>query len=117
MVVNARKREKIVMWIAEPKGTRNAEIQDRTTATVMIAVQGPKAVELCNGLTEADASQLAYYYAAPTRCLGQQCVISRTGYTGEDGWEFLIGAAHGVAVGEDLIQRGAKPGGPDARES
>jgi aminomethyltransferase len=117
MVVNASNREKIATWIAEHKGTRNAEVQDRTTATVMIAIQGPKAVALCKGLTECDASQLAYYYAAPTRCLGQQCVVSRTGYTGEDGLEFMIGAAHGVALWEELIQRDAKPCGLGARDT
>jgi aminomethyltransferase len=117
IVVNASNREKIVGWIAEHKGMRNAEVQDRTTATAMIAIQGPKAVELCNGLTEADASQLAYYYAAPTRCLGQQCVISRTGYTGEDGLEFMIGAAHGVVLWDELIKRGAKPCGLGARDT
>jgi aminomethyltransferase len=117
MVVNASNREKIVAWIAEHKGTRNAEAQDRTAATCMIAIQGPKAVELCKGLTEADAGQLAYYYAAPTRCQGQQCVVSRTGYTGEDGLEFMIGAAHGVALWEELVKRGAKPCGLGARDT
>jgi aminomethyltransferase len=117
MVVNASNREKIIGWIAERMEKRNAEVQDRTVATCMIAVQGPKAIELCKGLTEADASQLAYYYAAPTRCLGQQCVVSRTGYTGEDGVEFMIGAAHGVALWEELVKRGAKPCGLGARDT
>jgi aminomethyltransferase len=117
MVVNASNREKIVAWIAEHKGSRSAEVQDRTAATAMIAVQGPKAVELCKGLTDADAAQLAYYYAAPTRCMGQQCVVSRTGYTGEDGLEFMIGAVHGKALWEELIKRGAKPCGLGARDT
>src|SRR5205085_11561203 len=90
---------------------------DRTTATCMIAVQGPGAVELCRGLTDADAGQLAYYYAAATRCLGQQCVLSRTGYTGEDGVEIMIGAAHGPALWEELVRRGAKPCGLGARDT
>jgi aminomethyltransferase len=117
MVVNASNREKILAWIAEHKGSRSAEVQDRTTATAMIAVQGPKAVELCKGLTDADAGKLAYYYAAPTRCMGQQCVVSRTGYTGEDGLEFMIAAVHGVALWEELIKRGAKPCGLGARDT
>jgi aminomethyltransferase len=117
MVVNASNREKIVAWLAEHKGGRNVEVRDQTTATCMIAVQGPNAVELCKGLTDADAGQLAYYYAAPTRCMGQQCVVSRTGYTGEDGLEFMIGAAHGVALWEELVRRGAKPCGLGARDT
>jgi aminomethyltransferase len=74
-------------------------------------------VELCRGLTEADAGQLAYYHAAPTRCLGQQCVLSRTGYTGEDGVEIMIGALHGPALWEELVRRGAKPCGLGARDT
>jgi aminomethyltransferase len=117
MVVNASNREKIVNWLAQRKVGRNVEITDRTTATVMLAVQGPNAVELCRGLTEADAGSLMYYYAAPTRCLGEQCVVSRTGYTGEDGLEFMIGAAPGMALWDELVRRGAVPCGLGARDT
>jgi aminomethyltransferase len=117
MVVNASNREKIVSWFAELKGTRNVGIDDRTTATCMIAVQGPRAVELIRGLTDADAGQLSYYHAVATRCLGQQCVVSRTGYTGEDGFEFMIGAEPGVKLWEELAQRGAVPCGLGARDT
>ena len=117
MVVNASNREKIVGWLAQQKGPRDVEVTDRTAATAMIAVQGPRAVELCDGLTEADAGKLAYYHGTPTRCMGQQCVVSRTGYTGEDGFEFMIGAGHGVALWEELVRRGARPCGLGARDT
>jgi glycine cleavage system T protein (aminomethyltransferase) len=117
MVVNASNRTKIVGWIEESMGSLNVQMQDQTLTTCMVAVQGPKAVELVKGLTEADAGKLAYYYAAPTRCMGQQCVISRTGYTGEDGVEIMIGNAHGVALWEELVKRGAKPCGLGCRDS
>jgi aminomethyltransferase len=117
MVVNAGNRIKIVDWINETKGALNTQMQDQTLSTCMVAVQGPKAIELVAGLTEADASKLAYYYAAPTRCLGQQAVLSRTGYTGEDGVEIMIGNAHGVALWEEIIKRGAKPCGLGCRDS
>jgi aminomethyltransferase len=117
MVVNASNRDKIVAWLGEHKGTHAVEVADRTTATAMIALQGPRAVELCQGLTDADAGRLAYYHAAATRCLGQQCVVSRTGYTGEDGFEFILGAAHGLALWEELVRRGARPCGLGARDT
>jgi aminomethyltransferase len=117
MVVNASNREKIVAWLAEQKGNRNVEVTDQTTRTCMIALQGPKALELCRGLTEADAEKLSYYHAAATRCVGQQCVVSRTGYTGEEGVEFMIGAAPGVALWEELVRRGAVPCGLGARDT
>src|SRR6202030_3319185 len=85
MVVNASNRAKIVAWLAEHKGGRSVEVTDRTLDTCMGAVQGPGALELCRGLTPADAGKLSYYHAAPTTYHGQPCIVSRTGYTGEDG--------------------------------
>ncbi len=117
MVVNASNRPKIVAWLEQHKGSRNVQITDQTMQTAMIAVQGPKALELVRGLTEADAEQLTYYHAAPTRCLGQQCVLSRTGYTGEDGVELMIGATHALPLWEELVRRGAKPCGLGARDT
>src|SRR5262249_14972820 len=82
MVVNASNRSKIVEWLNANKGSRNVQIDDRTTATCMVAVQGPKALDLVAGLTNADAMQLGYYHATPTQYRGTPCVLSRTGYTG-----------------------------------
>jgi aminomethyltransferase len=117
MVVNASNRDKIVTWLDQHKGTRDVLLDDQTTRSCMIAVQGPQAVELCRGLTDADAGQLAYYHAAATRCRGKNCVVSRTGYTGEDGLEIMIGAAQAVELWEELIARGAKPCGLGARDT
>jgi aminomethyltransferase len=117
MVVNASNRAKIVAWLGEHKGNRNVQIQDQTLDTCMIAVQGPKAGQLCRGLTEADPGQLAYYFATPTRYKGKGCVVSRTGYTGEDGFECMVSAAQGVEMWDELIGRGAKPCGLGARDT
>jgi aminomethyltransferase len=117
MVVNASNRTKIVDWLAQHRAGKKVEVVDQTLETGMIAVQGPKAVALCQGLTEADPSGLAYYFAAPTRYRGQPCVVSRTGYTGEDGVEFMVAAAQSVQLWEDLLARGAKPCGLGARDT
>src|SRR5437016_11058014 len=53
MVVNASNRAKIVAWLAEHKGSRAVDVQDQTPTTCMGAVPGPKALELCRGLTDA----------------------------------------------------------------
>jgi aminomethyltransferase len=60
---------------------------------------------------------LAYYYAAPTTYKGIPCVVSRTGYTGEDGLEIMLAAEHAVPLWEDLLKRGAKPCGLGARDT
>lgn len=117
MVVNASNREKIVAWLAQHKGTDNVEVRDQTFETGMVAVQGPRALELCQGLTEADAGRLAYYHATPTTFQGKPCVVSRTGYTGEDGVEYMVGAAQVRALWEELIRRGAQPCGLGARDT
>jgi aminomethyltransferase len=117
MVVNASNRDKIVNWLAQHKKDRAVDITDQTTTTCMIAVQGPQALTLCRGLTEADADKLAYYHATPTRYRGKGCVISRTGYTGEDGIEIMASAAQAVELWEELVRRGAKPCGLGARDT
>jgi aminomethyltransferase len=117
MVVNASNRIKIIDWLNQHRQSWNVQIQDQTIETCMLAVQGPKALEICRGLTDADASQLKYYFAAPTRCRGKQCVISRTGYTGEDGIEIMIGKDMAVELADELVARGAKPCGLGARDT
>jgi aminomethyltransferase len=117
MVVNASNRLKIVDWLNQHKANFNVQLQDQTLDSSMIAVQGPKALEICRGLTDADAGQLKYYFASPTRWKGKQCVVSRTGYTGEDGIEIMIGKASAVELWEDLAARGAKPCGLGARDT
>ncbi|MBM4068642.1 MAG: glycine cleavage system aminomethyltransferase GcvT [Planctomycetes bacterium] len=117
MVVNASNREKIVAWINESKASFDVQMQDQTLETCMVAVQGPKAIELCRGITEADAGDLGYYFATPSRYRGQPCVVSRTGYTGEDGLEIMVGNTLGVALWEELIARGIKPCGLGARDT
>jgi aminomethyltransferase len=117
MVVNASNREKIVAWLNEHKGGRNVEITDCTYGTCMIALQGPRAVEMSKGLTPADTSQLAYYFATATTYQGKACIVSRTGYTGEDGLEFIVPAELGITLWEELLRRGAKPCGLGARDT
>src|SRR5262245_50351674 len=117
MVVNASNRDKIVGWLNEHKAARNVQIMDQTTSTCMVAVQGPKAVQQCQGMFAADVSQLAYYYATPTQYHGKGCVVSRTGYTGEDGLEIMTAASQAVDLWDDLLSRGAKPCGLGARDT
>jgi aminomethyltransferase len=117
MVVNASNRDKIVDWLTQHKTGRAVDITDQTMTTCMFAVQGPHALALCRGLTEADAEQLAYYYATPTRFRGKGCVVSRTGYTGEDGIEIMASAAQAAELWEELVRRGAKPCGLGARDT
>src|SRR6185295_5499716 len=63
VVINASNREKILAWLEKHRTGRDVQIQDQTLDTTMIAVQGPKSVELVAGMFADDVSQLKYYYA------------------------------------------------------
>lgn len=117
MVVNASNRLAVVERLNRYLQSRQCQLQDQTTTTGMIALQGPKAVELAADLFEADVKALKYYYAIATRCRGQQCVVSRTGYTGEDGIEVMMGNGPIVELWEELVKRGAMPCGLGARDT
>jgi aminomethyltransferase len=117
MVVNASNRTKIVAWLQENKQGREVEVADQTAQTGMIAVQGPRAIELCRGLTDANPGQLGYYRAAATRYKGRDCILSRTGYTGEDGVEIVLPATHAVELCDELVARGVRPCGLGARDT
>src|SRR5262249_35206296 len=114
VVINASNREKILSWLEQHRAGLDLEISDETFATTMVAVQGPKAVELVTGLfPTADLAGVKYYFASPARIMyqGAPCVVSRTGYTGEDGYEVITTNSRGVALWEDLVARGAVPCG------
>jgi aminomethyltransferase len=116
-VINASNREKILAWLERQKVGLNVTIQDQTFDTTMVAVQGPKSVELVAGMFADDVSKLKYYFATPTRYRDKGCVVSRTGYTGEDGFEVMVPNALGVAVWEEFVGKGAVPCGLGARDT
>jgi len=89
VVVNAANAETDMkhMLAHAPEGF---EIHDMTQSTAMIAVQGPEAQASLQPLTDLDLSLLKRFRCAQTRVAGQNALISRTGYTGEDGFEVII---------------------------
>jgi aminomethyltransferase len=116
-VVNASNREKILAWLDRHRAGLTVEVTDRTFDTAMVAVQGPKAVELVTGLFPDDVSHLKYYFAARTTYRGRPCVVSRTGYTGEDGFEVVVPNDLAAPLWEELLGRGAVPCGLGARDT
>lgn len=116
-VINASNREKILAWLKVHAAGRDVQIQDQTLDTTMIAVQGPKSVELVAGLFADDVSGLKYYFATPSRYKDRPCVVSRTGYTGEDGFEVIVPNALGVTLWDEFISKGAAPCGLGARDT
>lgn len=116
-VVNAGNRAKIWDWLHRHGTGKTVMMQDQTEQTAMVAVQGPAAIDAVVGLFADDVSGLKYYYARPTRYRDQPCVVSRTGYTGEDGFEVMVPNDLAEPLWAELVGRGAVPCGLGARDT
>jgi aminomethyltransferase len=111
MVCNASNRAAVLAQLERHRPPSGAELADRTTGTAMIAVQGPKALETLQPLFGSPLDPLPYYHATQGRLLGSvDAVVSRTGYTGEDGFELMVGVANGVEVWQALLESGRNLG-------
>lgn len=111
LVVNAGNRAKILAWLAEHAPSRaDAAWSDVSGEWAMIAIQGPRAREILQPLAELNLATLGYYQAAETRIAGSGGIVSRTGYTGEDGFELFVGAPVVVRLWETLVERGQGAG-------
>lgn len=120
LVVNAGNREKIVGWLERHGvGADDVGYSDQTLSTAMVAVQGPRAIERLesSGLFPVSLAALKYYAAAPTEFSGQPALVSRTGYTGEDGVEIVVAAAAATELWETLVRAGGRPVGLGARDT
>ncbi|MFM8413268.1 MAG: glycine cleavage system aminomethyltransferase GcvT [Planctomycetota bacterium] len=114
LVVNASNRDRVVAWLRGRLPAAGVSLTDHTRETAMIAVQGPRAVELVAGLCPAaDATRimaLKNYRATTATVAGRPAAVSRTGYTGEDGLELVVPAADAVGVWEAILAAGSPHG-------
>src|SRR5690606_31767858 len=92
LVVNASNRNKILDWINEQRTPFTVTVEDLTIDWAMLAVQGPQALGIVNDVLGSDFSMLKYYYGTECEVLGRPIIVSRTGYTGEDGCELILPA-------------------------
>ena len=121
-VVNAGTLEKDWAWIDEhAAGRADVTITNVSDETALIALQGPLALTILQPLTETDLSAIAYYHCLPGTVAGIECLISRTGYTGEDGVELYHPANRAVELWRALLKAGEPhgllPAGLGARDT
>lgn len=111
LVVNASNRHRILRWL-EPQlaDFPTVTMSDRTELTAMIAVQGPMAVDVCKRLFHFDPSRLKNYQARITDQFKKPVIVSRTGYTGEDGLELIVRAEEATRVWENVLLAGRAAG-------
>ncbi len=111
MVVNASNRAKIVSWIQSHLDATGIEMNDRTEQTAMIAVQGPKANAAVAEIADFNPDELAYYTGTTCRIGESEVLISRTGYTGEDGCEIICESADAEKLWKQIFELAEKVGG------
>ena len=109
VIVNASNTAKDLAWMREQVGGI-VEIEDQSDATALIAVQGPRAVEVVAGLSKAPLAQMASFTFAEVEVAGVKVMAARTGYTGEDGFELACAASDGARLWDALLAAGAPHG-------
>jgi aminomethyltransferase len=118
VVVNASNRAKDYAHIDRVRPRFDCTLEDVSDDTALLAVQGPEAQRILQPLADVDLGAIGYYHFAEGHVAGAQAVISRTGYTGEDGFELYLGAADAGTVWDALLATGAvAPCGLGARDS
>jgi aminomethyltransferase len=121
LVVNAGNRAKDREWFERATVGFEVEFTDRSEAVGLLALQGPKAEAILAGLTDQDLTAIRFYHFAEGRVAGIDAVISRTGYTGEDGFELYVPAVDAADLWRELLRvgepEGLIPAGLGARDS
>jgi aminomethyltransferase len=113
LVINAGTREKDFNWVRDNTREFNCKVEHLSDDFTQIAIQGPRAVNLLQKLTDADLSAVKFYWVTRgTVCGLENTLIARTGYTGEDGFEIYIpnDEATSVRVWNEILNAGKEFG-------
>ncbi|MEO0095041.1 MAG: glycine cleavage system aminomethyltransferase GcvT [candidate division WOR-3 bacterium] len=120
LVVNAANTQKDYEWIVQNKRF-NVEVKNCSDEIGQLAIQGPKSEILMQKVIDFNLSELKYYWAVETRIKGIDVLLSRTGYTGEDGFEIYMSANDGLKIWDIVFEAGkelnVKPIGLGARDT
>jgi len=110
LVVNASNRETIVDWVQQHLGGFDVQLHDRTLSHTMLAIQGPKSAQVMAALDCSDAESLGYYTVRDAVVLDEPAVVSRTGYTGEDGFEIIVANSVAGFLWHRIVEAGESIG-------
>jgi glycine cleavage system T protein (aminomethyltransferase) len=120
VVVNAANIAKDFDWISS-RLRGNVDLRNASDDYALMALQGPAAGDILRPLTDVDLGSMKYYRFAEGSVLDEHAVVSRTGYTGEDGFEIMVSADRAEKLARGLLERGAsfglKPVGLAARDT
>ena len=108
VVANASNKDVVFGAFQKRVAGFDTEVRDESDAWVLLAIQGPKSVEILGAITSAPLSELKYYAIAEANIASVDCLLARTGYTGEDGFEIYIPVASAEQVFDALMAAGSK---------
>lgn len=121
MVVNAGNIDRDFAWAEQQSRNFDVRLTNRSDETGLLALQGPEAQSILQPLTQVDLGSIRYYHFELGKVDGIVCIISRTGYTGEDGFELYCSSSDVVKLWRDLLaagkERGLLPAGLGARDT
>lgn len=121
VVANAGNAQVVSDALAERLHGHRAVLDDRSLATALCAVQGPRSIEILQPLTDVDLAKVPYYGIAEGKVAGMHALVARTGYTGEDGFELFVDTARGAELWDALVSAGERaqmlPVGLGARDT
>lgn len=111
LVVNAGNIEKDFAWLQQHQADFNIELENISDQTAEVALQGPAANTILSHLTTVNLSEIGYYWLKQdVDIAGIRCLISRTGYTGEDGFEVYCQAGDVAALWQTILEVGRESG-------
>ena len=106
LVVNAGTTDKDFEWITKHADTSGVEIHNTSAAYALLAIQGPCAERILQNLTDHMLDRIPYYWAQKVKVDNIECRVSRTGYTGEDGFEIFCDPDHARHLWNRLLVTG-----------
>ncbi|HVR43109.1 MAG TPA: glycine cleavage system aminomethyltransferase GcvT [Thermoanaerobaculia bacterium] len=110
IVVNAANAEKDYEWIADSAKGLEVFVENRSADFAQLALQGPEAEGILQPLTDLDPASIRYYRFARGRVDGVEAIVSRTGYTGEDGFEIYVAPEEAPRLFRRLLEAGSEAG-------
>lgn len=117
VVVNASNTDKDYEWLAGCAKELDVEVKNVSADYAQLALQGPDAERILQPLTDVKLAPMKYYRFAHGKVDGAAALVSRTGYTGEDGFEVYVAPDAGPRIMRKLVDAGAKPCGLGARDT
>jgi aminomethyltransferase len=117
VVVNASNTEKDFEWLQQAANGLDVEVKNVSADYAQLAIQGSEAERLLQAMTDVNLADIKYYRFTNGSVDGVPSIISRTGYTGEDGFEVYVAPEHAPGLLRKIVEAGARPCGLGARDT